>query len=212
MTAPDHPDEYPAGELLERDVDSDPFRQFARWFADARTVTAADPHAMTLATATPDGIPSARMVLLKDADERGFTFFTNYESRKGREMAANPHAALVFYWAELRRQVRVTGHVGRVSDEESDAYFRSRAAASRLGARLSRQSEVIAGRDLLDDGLERLLTEFGERDIPRPSYWGGLRLVPNSFEFWQSRPNRLHDRLRYTPKPEGGWLIERLSP
>ena len=213
MTAHGQADEYPAGGLLEGDVDPDPFRQFARWFADARAAaTAADPSAMTLATATRDGIPSARMVLLKDVDERGFTFYTNYESRKGRELAENPHAALVFHWAEPRRQVRVTGHVGRVADEESDAYFRSRAAGSRLGARLSRQSEVIADRDLLDDGLEQLLAEYGERDIPRPPWWGGLRLVPDSFEFWQSRPNRLHDRLRYTPAPSGGWLIERLAP
>ena len=208
----DRAGEYPAAALMESHLDPDPFRQFARWFEQALAACAADPHAMTLATATRDGVPSARMVLLNRCDERGFVFFTNYESQKGRDLAQNPHAALVFYWPELRRQVRITGRAERVSREESDAYFRRRPAGSRLGAWVSRQSDVIAGREALDQRLEQLMAEYGEDDIPRPPYWGGLRLSPSAFEFWQSRPNRLHDRLRYSRQPDGGWLVERLAP
>jgi pyridoxamine 5'-phosphate oxidase len=212
MAEASHPEEYPLGSLTKADLDPDPFRQFARWFEQARTSGAADPHAMTLATATRDGIPSARMVLLNAFDARGFVFYTNYESRKGRDLAQNPYAALVFYWPELRRQVRAAGRVERLTPAESDAYFRRRPAGSRLGAWASHQSEVIADREALERRVEELAAEFTGREIPRPPYWGGCRVVPDSFEFWQSRPNRLHDRFRYSPRPDGGWRIERLAP
>ena len=204
--------EYPLGGLSEADLDPDPFRQFARWFELALVGGSPDPHAMTLATATRDGIPSARMVLLNSFDERGFVAYTNYESQKGRELAENPRAALVFYWPELRRQVRVAGAVERVAREESDAYFCRRPAGSRRGAWASPQSTVIASREVLDRRLQELMAEYGEGEIPCPPHWGGVRLVPHTFEFWQSRTNRLHDRFRYTRQPDGGWLIERLAP
>ncbi len=212
MAEASHPQEYPLGSLTEADLDPDPFRQFARWFEQARASGAADPHAMTLATATRDGIPSARMVLLNAFDAHGFVFYTNYESRKGRDLAQNPYAALVFYWPELRRQVRAAGRAERLTPAESDAYFRRRPAGSQLGAWASRQSEVIAGREALERRVEELAAEFAGREIPRPPYWGGYRIIPDSFEFWQSRPNRLHDRFRYFPTPDDGWRIERLAP
>jgi pyridoxamine 5'-phosphate oxidase len=201
----------PAG-LSERDLDPNPFTQFERWLSEALAAGVAAPDAMVLATATPDGVPSARVVLLRGHDERGFTFFTNYESHKGRELVANPRASLVFHWPEIHRQVRAIGAVGRVSGEESDAYFHSRPPGSRLGAWVSHQSDVIAGRDELDRRLAELAAEYEGKDIPRPPFWGGLRLAPDSIEFWQSRPNRLHDRLRYTRSADGGWRIERLAP
>jgi pyridoxamine 5'-phosphate oxidase len=170
-----------------------------------------EPNAMTLATATPEGLPSARIVLLKGFDERGFTFFSNYDSRKGRELAENPTAALVFFWVQLERQVRIEGQVERVTDQESDAYHASRPRGSQLGAWTSWQSEVIAGREVLEERLHEFTERFGEGPVPRPPHWGGYRLVPEVIEFWQSRPNRLHDRLRYR-KTAGGWIIERLSP
>ena len=206
------PLQYPLPGLSEHDIDPDPFKEFASWFALAIAHCQADPHAMSLATATSDGEPSARMVLLNSFDERGFVFYTNYESRKGVELAQNPRAALVFYWAELRRQVRIAGRVERVTPEESEAYFRTRPLGSRLGAWASHQSRVISGREALDRRLEELAAQFGEGEVPRPPFWGGLRLTPHTFEFWQSRPNRLHDRLRYTFQPDGNWLIERLAP
>ncbi len=166
---------------------------------------------MTLASASRDGRPSARMVLLKGIDA-GFVFYTNYEGRKARDLAENPWAALVFYWAELERQVRIEGRVEQVSQEESDAYFASRATESRLGAWASRQSQVIAGREVLERRLRELTAEYADREIPRPPFWGGYRIIPNSIEFWQGRPGRLHDRLRYRRLADGAWLIERLSP
>jgi pyridoxamine 5'-phosphate oxidase len=167
---------------------------------------------MTLATATPLGRPSARMVLLRGADERGFSFFTNYESRKARELEANPYAALVFFWHELERQVRIEGRVERVSPDESDRYFHSRPRGARIGAWASPQSQVIAGREVLESRYSESENRHPDETIPRPANWGGYRLIPDSIEFWQGRPNRLHDRLRYTLRPGRSWLIERLAP
>ena len=204
--------EYALAGLKESDLDSNPFRQFDKWFQQALAASLPEPNAMTLATATLDGKPSARVVLLKGFDEQGFVFFTNYESQKGRELAANPQAALVCYWTELERQVRISGQVSRVSAEESEAYFRSRPLGSQLGAWASQQSEVVGGRKILEDRLERLTQEYQTKPVPLPPYWGGYRVAPETIEFWQGRPNRLHDRLRYTLQSGCQWLIERLSP
>jgi pyridoxamine 5'-phosphate oxidase len=204
--------DYSLGGLREVDVDPDPIKQFGLWFAQAIDANLPEPTAMTLATCTPEGIPSARVVLLKGVDERGFTFFTSYEGRKARELAVNPRAALVFYWKELERQVRVEGTVERTSVEESDAYFRSRPRGSQLGACASWQSEVIVGRHVLDQRLAELEQQYAGQEVPRPATWGGVRLRPVTIEFWQGRPNRLHDRLRYSRVEPGGWRIERLSP
>jgi len=204
--------EYSAHSLREQDVDPDAIRQFERWFGEACQCAATEPNAMTLATATPDGRPSARLVLLRGISERGFTFFTNYESRKARELAANPSAALVFFWREVERQVRIEGIVERVSDEESDRYFHTRPPGARISAWASPQSEVIVSREALDEWCQEFEVRFGDGFVPRPTNWGGYRVVPESIEFWQGRPNRRHDRLRYTRRPAGGWLIERLAP
>ncbi len=198
--------------LTESDVDPNPFTQFARWFQDALQAELPQPYAMTLATAMPDGTPSARMVLLKDFDEQGLTFYSNYDSQKGNELAQNPQAAVVFYWAELSRQIRISGRVGQVTPEESDAYWRTRPVGSRLGALASRQSQVISGREVLEARLKQLQADYQNGDIPRPAYWGGYRLAPWTIEFWHHREDRLHDRLRYTRQPNHGWLLERLSP
>jgi pyridoxamine 5'-phosphate oxidase len=196
--------------LGESDVPADPLELFRVWWEEAHAASLVQPSAMTLATATPDGLPSARMVLLRGFDQCGFAFFTNYHSRKARELTANPSAALVLYWAELDRQVRVEGRVERVSPEESDGYFQTRARGSQLGAWASPQSEVIAGRDLLLRRMEELSARYPHQ-VPRPPHWGGFRVVPAAIEFWQGQPNRLHDRLRYR-RIEGGWLRERLAP
>ncbi len=198
--------------LLESTVNPDPVEQFRTWLAAAEAAGFINPEAMTLATATPDGRPSARMVLLKGVDERGFVFFTNYESRKAAELDANPRAALVFYWPALERQVRVEGRVERTTAAESDAYFRSRPWGSRLGALASPQSRVIPGRDVLERRMEELLRQYPDHDIPRPAHWGGYRLIPVLFEFWQGQPNRLHDRLCYERHDDGSWDIRRLAP
>ena len=194
------------------DLDPDPFAQFQRWYAEAAAAGVAALDAMTVATADARGRPSARTVLLKGVDERGFVFFTNYDSHKGRELAVNPHAALVLYWPELHRQVRVTGRVERVAIEESAAYFRTRPLGSRIGAWVSRQSEVIPGREDLERRFRELAAQYGDGEVPLPPHWGGCRVVPDSFEFWQSRPNRLHDRLLYSRLPDGRWRREWLSP
>ena len=206
--------EYSAqnGHLLEQNVTSDPFELFEKWFADAIAAKIDLPDAMTLATATPEGIPSARMVVLRGFDARGFCFYTDYESQKGRELAENPNAALVFYWRELDRQVRSTGTVEKMSAEESDAYFTSRPVSSQLAVRTERQSIVISGREHLTEGYQQAEQTYSPDAIPRPSYWGGYRLVPNLFEFWQGCPNRLHDRLCYTLQPGSTWEMARLSP
>ncbi|MCI0620452.1 MAG: pyridoxamine 5'-phosphate oxidase [Acidobacteria bacterium] len=204
--------EYALAGLKESDLHPSPFKQFEKWFQQALVAGLSEPNAMTLATATPDGKPSARIVLLKGFDEWGFVFFTNYESRKGRELTENPHAALVFYWIELERQVCINGPVSRVQAEESESYFHSRPVGSQLGAWASRQSQVVSGRAVLEDRLEQLTQEFRNKPIPLPPYWGGFRIAPSALEFWQGRPNRLHDRLRYTLQTGNQWLIERLSP
>jgi pyridoxamine 5'-phosphate oxidase len=185
--------------------------QFGHWFAEADAADLIEPNAMTLATADAGGRPSARMVLLKGFDERGFVFYTNYGSRKADELAGNPAVALVFWWPPLQRQVRIEGTVERVLREESEAYFRTRALGSRLGAWASAQSRVIAGRAELEQRLQELTERYRDREVPLPPFWGGYRVHPEVIEFWQNRPNRLHDRLRYRRVPDG-WTIERLSP
>ncbi|MDW8146230.1 MAG: pyridoxamine 5'-phosphate oxidase [Roseiflexaceae bacterium] len=211
MSIADLRKEYTRHGLSESDIDPDPLVQFQRWFDQAVELGLIEPNAMTLATATPDGRPSARMVLLKGVDNGGFVFFTNYESRKGVELTMNPWAALVFYWPELERQVRVEGRVERISPEESDAYFASRPNGSRIGAWASRQSSVIGSRAELEQRVAELERLYANREIPRPPFWGGFRVIPDAIEFWQGRPNRLHDRLRYR-RDAGRWIIERLSP
>lgn len=208
----EHEENGPLLELSEASVDPDPIKQFARWFGDASAAGLKLPNAMTLATATPDGVPSARVVLLKEFDENGFVFYTNYDSQKGRELELNPHAALCFYWTELDRQVRIRGRVTKTTREESSDYFHTRPVDSQLGAWASRQSSVIASRDVLEEKMRELVREYEGGEVPLPPYWGGYRLAPDVIEFWQNRPSRLHDRLRYTRQPDGAWLIERLSP
>jgi len=204
--------EYAGVDLNEGDVDADPMTQFTRWFEQALAAHVPEPNAMTVATATRAGVPSARIVLLKGFDARGFVFYTNYESRKGSELADNPVAALVFHWVELHRQVRITGAVEQVSREESDAYFQSRPRGSRLGAWTSQQSSILDGRAPLEARLAELKAQFGEGDIPLPPFWGGYRVIPDTVEFWQGRLSRLHDRLRYARQSDTTWRIERLSP
>jgi pyridoxamine 5'-phosphate oxidase len=198
--------------LREADLDADPLRQFARWFEDARQTGANAPEAAAVATATPDGAPSVRMVLVKQFDERGFVFFTNYESRKAGELTANPRAALLFHWEALGRQVRLEGPVQRVSAEETSAYARSRPRPSQLSALASPQSQVVSSREELEQRVAELSARYDGADLPAPANWGGFRLAPVVFEFWQHRDDRLHDRLRYVPADGGGWRIERLAP
>ncbi|MGI6458305.1 MAG: pyridoxamine 5'-phosphate oxidase [bacterium] len=197
-------------ELRESEMDSDPIVEFTNWFALAESQIS-EANAMTLATASREGKPSARMVLLKGVDERGFTFFTNFSSRKSQELEENPCAALVFWWKELRRQVRIEGRVERVAEQESDAYFRSRPRGSQLGALASPQSLVVPDRQVLERTYQELEEKYEGQEIPRPTHWGGYRLVPERIEFWLSRRNRLHDRICYQ-KEQGGWSLERLAP
>ena len=203
--------EYTRAGLSESDVSPNPVEQFRRWFDEALAADLHEPNAMTVATATPDGAPSVRVVLLKGFDGRGFVFYTNYEGRKGRELEENPRAALLFYWGELERQVRIEGTASRTGEEESDAYYASRPRGSRLGALASRQSSMIGSREQLEGRLASLEREYEGRDVPRPPYWGGYRVEPESFEFWQGRENRLHDRLAYR-RDHGAWKIQRLQP
>ncbi|MGF6841588.1 pyridoxamine 5'-phosphate oxidase [Paraburkholderia youngii] len=203
---------YSLGSLDVADVNHDPFRQFDTWFQQAIDAKLPEPNAMTLATVDARGRPSARIVLIKGVDERGFVFFTNYESRKGRELSANPYASLLFHWIELERQVRIEGRVVKTSEADSDAYFASRPLGSRIGAWASNQSQVIESRSQLEVREREISLQYGENP-PRPPHWGGYRLVPDAIEFWQGRPSRLHDRLLYTRAEEGAnWLIARLSP
>ncbi len=204
--------EYMLHGLSESEVDADPIRQFQAWLNAAIAAHHPEPTAMAVATATPDGAPSARMTLLKGLDERGFVFYTNYESRKGRELAANPRAALVFFWVLLERQVRVEGHVERATPEESDASCHSRPIGSQIGAAASPQSQPVSGRAALERRFAALEAEYAGGEIARPEHWGGFRIIPDAIEFWQGRPNRMHDRLRYTRQPDDSWRIERLAP
>ncbi|WP_429497350.1 pyridoxamine 5'-phosphate oxidase [Robbsia andropogonis] len=209
---------YAYGSLSESDVDHDPIRQFSIWFDQALDAKLPEPNAMTLATVSSDGRPSARIVLVKGVDERSFTFFTNYQSRKGQELAGQPFASLLFHWVELERQVRIEGRVEQVSDAESDVYFHSRPSSSRIGAWASEQSSVIASRDVIVARENAFKAEYGDNP-PRPPHWGGYRLIPDTIEFWQGRPSRLHDRIRFrralpadTAAMPSPWSIERLSP
>jgi pyridoxamine 5'-phosphate oxidase len=199
-------------QLEESDVAPDPIDQFGAWMQEAIDAGLTFPNAMALATASAEGVPSARIVLLKGIDERGFVFFTNYESRKGRELAENPRAAVVFHWQQLGRQVRVEGEVVALPSEESEAYFRTRPRGSRLAAWASRQSEVITSRRVLEKRFAELSISYHEQDIPLPPFWGGYLLKPRVIELWQARRNRLHDRVRYRKDEEGSWMVERLAP
>lgn len=203
---------YTRAGLRRADLNPDPIFQFNRWMQEALNSQLLEPTAMTLATADRAGRPSGRIVLLKGVDDRGFLFFTNYESRKGRDLKENPHAALVLYWAELERQVRITGKVTQATFEESGTYFKSRPRGHKLSAWVSNQSEVIANREILEKRLATTDAQYPGEDVPMPSYWGGYVLAPDGIEFWQGRPDRLHDRFRYSRQPEGKWLIERLAP
>ena len=205
MTDPSHP-------LRERDVDPDPVRQFRTWFDAAAGAGVSQPEAAALATASSDGAPSVRMVLIKQAGPDGFVFFTNYESRKGGDLTANPRAALLFHWEPFGRQVRIEGAVSRTTREESEAYAHSRGRGSQLSALASPQSRLVESREFLERRVAELEERHAGAEVPLPEHWGGFRLTPETFEFWQHRENRLHDRLRYTPASAGSWRIERLAP
>ncbi len=198
--------------LRRSDLDPNPIKQFANWFTTAIETGIRDVNAMSLATAGQDAKPSVRIVLLKSFDEDGFVFFTNYESEKGKQLEANPYAALGFYWIELDRQIRISGKVDKTSRKESQTYFHSRPVGSQLSAWASRQSAVLDGRRVLDARMEEMNERFADKRVPLPPHWGGYRLKPDNMEFWQGRSNRLHDRFRYTRHSDGSWLIERLAP
>jgi pyridoxamine 5'-phosphate oxidase len=211
MSIADIRTDYRRASLTEADVADDPIVQFRRWFDEAVAAQVLEPNAMCLATATPDAYPSARTVLLKEVDARGFVFYTDYRSRKGRELADNPCASLCFFWAELERQVRINGAVQRVSRAESDVYFQSRPRGSRIGAWTSAQSSALAAREVLEQQLAENEARFGDGPVPLPDHWGGYRVVPEEIEFWQGRPSRLHDRMHFR-REAGAWVKQRLSP
>ena len=204
--------DYKMQTLDEAEAEADPIRQFDKWWQDALSSSIEEVNAFTLATAAPDGKPSARIVLLKGYDEKGFVFFTNYTSNKGNELSKNPLVYMVFFWKELERQVRIEGVAEKVSSEESDSYFASRPAGSRIGAWASPQSTVIENRSVIEKNVLRYQQKFEGQPVPRPGHWGGYRVKPRLIEFWQGRPSRLHDRLQYTLQEENGWKIERLAP
>lgn len=203
--------DYRMKSFLEADAAKDPYTQFGHWWLEAVESKIEEVNAMTLATASQDGFPSARIVLLKGYDKNGFVFFTNYNSQKGQEIAANPKACLLFFWKELERQVRIDGSIEKVSKEDSETYFQSRPIGSRIGAWCSPQSKVIADRSILDQNVDFYTQKFNGEDVPRPDHWGGYIVKPTAIEFWQGRSSRLHDRLRYTSQSEG-WKLERLAP
>lgn len=205
------PKEYPSQKFDEKDADPDPMRQFKKWFGGALNSTLREPNAMALATSTKTGKPSVRIVLLKSYNENGFIFFTNYESRKGNELTENPVAALDFWWEEFGRQIRIEGSVERISRKESEQYFKSRPFESRISAWASAQSRVMGSRDSLEKRYQEIKKQYEGKSVPCPPHWGGYRLIPNSFEFWQGWANRLHDRILYTHQKDG-WKIERLGP
>jgi pyridoxamine 5'-phosphate oxidase len=204
--------DYKLHSLDESSVAREPFEQFTRWWDEAIKSAIDEVNAMTLATATPGGVPSARIVLLKGYDENGFVFFTNYNSDKGKDIADNPHAALLFFWKELERQVRIEGAVEKLDARSSDEYFASRPAGSRIGALASPQSEKIGSREILEKKYAEIESQYASGVIPRPAHWGGYIVKPSAFEFWQGRPSRLHDRLLYTKQNEDAWIINRLAP
>ncbi|HYP16611.1 MAG TPA: pyridoxamine 5'-phosphate oxidase [Opitutus sp.] len=212
MSLADLRKDYCLAGLSEEDVARDPFRQFDRWFSEAQAAKIAEPNAMTLATATRDGRASARTVLLKGVDGRGFVFYTNYQSRKARELDAVPRATLLFPWVALERQVIVEGTVTKASREESEAYFHSRPLASQLSAWVSQQSAIISSRKELEAAMKAVEKKFAGQPVPLPPHWGGYRVAPETVEFWQGRRSRLHDRLRYRRGDDGSWLVERLAP
>jgi len=204
--------DYSSESLLESDVAAHPIDQFQKWWQQVLNSNIVEPNAMTLATASGDGMPSARVVLLKGFDKEGFVFYTNYNSYKGMQLQENPKACIIFFWKELERQVRIVGLVKKVPEQESTDYFHSRPLGSQVGAVASPQSQVIPGREWLDQEYSKLMEKYKEGNVPRPSHWGGYKLVPVIVEFWQGRPSRLHDRIQYTLQENGGWKIERLAP
>jgi pyridoxamine 5'-phosphate oxidase len=204
--------DYRLQTLDEAGVAADPIQQFGIWWQEALQSEIVEVNAMTLATANEQGVPSARIVLLKGYDERGFVFFSNYESKKAGDLQVNPMASLVFFWKELERQVRISGRVEKVTELESDQYFQSRPECSRIGAWASPQSTVISSRQVIEEKVEALQVSFEGKEIPRPLHWGGYRVVPSNIEFWQGRSSRLHDRIQYTLQSDGNWIIERLAP
>lgn len=204
--------DYSLKTLNETDADASPFTQFENWWQEAQASSIDEVNAMTLATASLDGVPAARIVLLKGYDEKGFVFFTNYESYKGQQLAENPRASLLFFWKELERQIRITGMVEKIAGEESDAYFLSRPVGSQIGAWASPQSHVITDRSWLEQKVQEVEEKFKQEKLSRPAYWGGYRVKPVIVEFWQGRSSRLHDRIQYTLQDNGSWVIERLAP
>jgi pyridoxamine 5'-phosphate oxidase len=204
--------DYKQAALSESDVFENPIQQFNKWFNEALNAKILEPNAMCLATASVTGTPTARIVLLKEFDENGFVFYTNYESEKGKTLLQNPYASLVFFWGDLERQIRIEGVVEKVSETESDAYFKLRPKGSQLGAIVSQQSSEIPDRKFLEEKLEKLEKKYADKEVERPESWGGYRVIPNKIEFWQGRSNRLHDRLVYLHQKDGLWNIARLSP